>query len=171
MSFDFEAIDFDKAEQETNYAPIPSGKYYALIESAEIKTFGKSEHLTLHIQYCILDGDYTDRRVSSFFALTGDDPQKVAMSHGSIARLAKAIDEDNGTKLLSKNGESFFVDKVLVIEVTVYQPQDTSKQPKNNVWKGYNKSTYDKSKTPKRSGATYSNAVLNATPSDNDLPF
>lgn len=177
MNFDLSQIDFEEAEQQTtqnDFAAIPAGPYLAMLEKVEIKKFGDNEDNTLFIQYRILKGDYEKRVVTSFLTLEASKLQHLnqesaeykkiqkalMLSRASLGKIANAIDKESGIGLLKKQGVDYLFDKIVVINVTVKQPADKTKPPRNFVWSADHRSTYDESKSPKRQSntTTYSNS-------------
>jgi hypothetical protein len=113
---------------ETNFEPVPAGKYLAVIRDSQEKT-SKKGHTYLSLEFEILDGQYRGRKLWANLNLSHPDADVVKYARAELAQVCKAVG-------VLKPADSVQLHNLpLVITVKVVNRKDTGEL--QNRIKGY----------------------------------
>lgn len=84
-------FDANEVEPNTNFDPIPAGKYLAIIVASEIKPTrnGKGEYLQLELD--ILDGPHKGRKIWDRLVIKHSSEQTVKIARGTLSSICRAV--------------------------------------------------------------------------------
>lgn len=75
---------------ESNFEPIPAGKYLSVIRDSQEKTSQKG-HTYLSLEFEILDGQYRGRKLWANLNLSHPDADVVKFARAELAEICKAV--------------------------------------------------------------------------------
>ena len=75
---------------ETNFEPVPAGKYLAVIRDSQEKT-SKKGHTYLSLEFEILDGQYRGRKLWANLNLSHPEADVVKYARAELAEVCKAV--------------------------------------------------------------------------------
>ena len=84
-------FDATQVEPSTGRDPIPAGKYVAAITASEMKPTKNGAGQYLELEYQILDGEHTGRKVWSRHTLIHPSAQTVQIARGELSAICRAI--------------------------------------------------------------------------------
>jgi len=125
--------NFNAAQVEPNseFQPIPAGKYVAVITNSEMKPTKNGNGAYLELTFQILDGDYKGRLVWSRLNLENPNPMAVKIARGDLSAICRAV------SVLEPKDSSEIHHLPLVINVRAKTRPDTGEV--SNEIKGYEK--------------------------------
>lgn len=121
-------FDSDEVEPSQTFEPIPTGWYNVIIDSAEVKETKKQNGYYLSIEFKIIDGQHTGRKV--FANLNIQNPNQTAQE--IALRNLSAIARSTGVGKVNDSSE--LLDQTLQIRITVTNDEEYG--PGNDV-KGF----------------------------------
>jgi len=85
--------NFNAAQVEPNseFQPIPAGKYAAVISNSEMKPTKNGDGAYLELTFQILEGDYKGRLVWSRLNLENPNPTAVKIARGDLSSICRAV--------------------------------------------------------------------------------
>lgn len=113
---------------ETNFEPIPAGKYLAVIRDSQEKT-SKKGHTYLSLEFEVLDGQYRGRKLWVNLNLSHPEVEVVKYARAELAEICKAVG------VLKPSDSVQLHNLPLVITVKVTSRKDTGEL--QNRIKGY----------------------------------
>lgn len=145
-------FDANEVEPNTNFDPIPAGKYLAIIVASEIKPTrnGKGEYLQLELD--ILDGPHKGRKIWDRLVIKHPSEQTVKIARGTLSSICRAVG------VMAPRDSAELHNLPLVVSVGLKKRDDTGEL--TNVVKGYAKR--DSGAAP--AGATAANAPGSTPP-------
>jgi hypothetical protein len=146
---DLRGFDANQVEPTSEFDPIPTGKYLAVITDSETKAnkAGTGQYLLLTFQ--ILDGPHKNRKLWSRLNIDHPNAQAVQIARAELSAVCRAVG------VLAPNDSLELHDLPLVIHVKVVKRADTGEL--TNEIKGFSKK---EAPAPAQNGA----ATANATP-------
>ena len=120
-------------EVEVNdFSPLPNGKYFVQVKDCTVKQNKAGTGEFLSVKFEVMNGDYAGRFIFDNITLSNPSKQAVNIGHQSLKKFALAIDENAN---LNNIDEFFFMEKILIIEVTLKPAQ--GQYSASNTVKGY----------------------------------
>jgi hypothetical protein len=104
-------IDYN-ASPESQYSPLPSGEYVAIITDSDVKTTKKGDGQYLELTYQIADGPYSGRQVWVRITLANPNATAVTIGQTHLAQLRHAT----GRLTVSDSAEFHNIPHVVRIE-------------------------------------------------------
>ena len=85
---------FNAAEvepQNNNFAPIPAGKYIAVINDDQMKDTKAGTGRYLQLEFEIIEGEYTGRRLWARLNLENPNPMAVQIARSELSSICRAV--------------------------------------------------------------------------------
>lgn len=124
-------FDANEVEPNSNFDPIPAGKYLAIIVVTEMKPTrnGKGEYLQLELD--ILDGPHKGRKIWDRLVIKHPSEQTVKIARGTLSSICRAVG------VMAPRDSAELHNLPLVVSVGLKKRDDTGEL--TNVVKGYAK--------------------------------
>ncbi len=124
-------FDANEVEPNTNFDPIPAGKYLAIIVASEIKPTrnGKGEYLQLELD--ILDGPHKGRKIWDRLVIKHPSEQTVKIARGTLSSICRAV------SVMAPRDSAELHNLPLIVSVGLKKRDDTGEL--TNTVKGYAK--------------------------------
>ncbi len=124
-------FDANEVEPNTNFDPIPAGKYLAIIVASEIKPTrnGKGEYLQLELD--ILDGPHKGRKIWDRLVIKHPSEQTIKIARGTLSSICRAVG------VMAPRDSAELHNLPLIVSVGLKKRDDTGEL--TNVVKGYAK--------------------------------
>lgn len=124
-------FDANEVEPNTNFDPIPAGKYLAIIVASEIKPTrnGKGEYLQLELD--ILDGPHKGRKIWDRLVIKHPSEQTVKIARGTLSSICRAVG------VMAPRDSAELHNLPLIVSVGLKKRDDTGEL--TNTVKGYAK--------------------------------
>ncbi len=84
-------FDANQVAPNTDYEPIPAGKYLAVITASEIKPTKSGNGSFLELTFQVLDGQYKGRLLWARLNLDNPNRQAVEISRGQLSAICRAV--------------------------------------------------------------------------------
>ena len=112
-------IDYN-ASPESQFDPLPSGEYLAIVSASECKPTKKGDGEYLELTYQIVDGPYQGRQLWARVTLASENAQAVQIGQRHLAQLRHAT----GVLQLTDSQQLHHIPHVIRVE---FQPADPAK--------------------------------------------
>ncbi len=124
-------FDANEVEPNTNFDPIPAGKYLAIIVASEMKPTrnGKGEYLQLELD--ILDGPHKSRKIWDRLVIKHPSEQTVKIARGTLSSICRAV------SVMAPRDSAELHNLPLIVSVGLKKRDDTGEL--TNTVKGYAK--------------------------------
>lgn len=78
-------------EEMQDFTPLPAGEYLAHVVSSEVKSNSSNTGELLTLEWYILDGEYTGRRVFAHYNLSHSNPKAAEIGQRELAAACRAM--------------------------------------------------------------------------------
>jgi hypothetical protein len=85
------AFDASKVKPQSEFVPIPAGKYVAIIIKSELKTTKKGDGNYLELNFQIIDGQYKNRQLWGRLNLRNPNSQTVEIAQQQLSSICHAV--------------------------------------------------------------------------------
>ena len=88
---DLGSFDANQVEPNTDFEPIPAGKYVAIITESELKPTKSGNGHYLELTFQIVEGEYANRNVWARLNLDNPNKQAVQIARGQLSAICRAV--------------------------------------------------------------------------------
>lgn len=147
---DLSGFDANQVEPNSDFEPVPAGKYVAVITESEMKATKAGTGSLLQLTFQIIEGPFANRLLWARLNLDNPNATAVKIARGELSAICRAVG------VLAPNDSVDLHNLPLVIHVRCKKRNDTGEI--NNEIKGYSKKD---ASPPPTSG---SGPIANSTP-------